>query len=327
MDFYRFDQEYYAAANRVERLKIRRLNKRRLVFRLFLVFALIGLGVYAGYSYGDRARDFLAWRIGATFAGGGSEKRPEALAKPADPVKNILIMGTDQRENEPSRSDTIIVAMLNLKTKKAHFISLPRDSRVKIEGFKHKTKLNHAHSNGGIKLVKSTVENLLGIRIHNYVETNFTGFANIIDLLGGVEIDVEQRMYYPPEDIDVKKGRQVLDGHDALGYVRYRSDGRGDLGRIERQQKFLKALIEQHLRLGTLLKLPDIIEQLKENVKTDMSVADLLSLAEKFHSMKAADVQFHQLPGEPDYMHGASYFIVDEEELQYLMREIEADLR
>lgn len=328
-DFYQFDQNFYSGVTRSQRLKVRRLNKRRLFLRLFLIVAILATAIYGGFTYGEEARAFLAEKISGTFAKEEEKDLAGIVSKEEerDPQRNILILGVDQRENEPSRSDTIMVLMLNPETKKAHFMSLPRDSRVEIEGYSYKTKLNHAHANGGMDLAKKTIENLLDIKIHNTVETNFTGFENIIDLLGGVEMEVEKKMYYPAEDINIKKGFQKLDGHDALGYVRYRSDGKGDLGRIERQQNFLKALIEQHLRFGTLIKLPDIMGELKENIQTDLSVTELLALGKSFRDMDAAGVQFHQLPGEPEYLNGASYYMVNAEELQQLIGEITDDLK
>ncbi len=327
-DFFSYETDLANTGGRMQRLKSKRLNKKKLFFRLIMILFIIFLGLYSGYCYGGAVKKIINEKISATFADEEtSEKGSRAVAGKVDsPEKNILIMGTDERKNEPSRSDTIIVLMLNSDTKKACFISLPRDSRVKIEGLKHKTKLNHAHATGGVDLARKTVENLLGIKINNYMETNFTGFENIIDLTGGIELDVERRMYYPQEDINIKKGMRKLDGHDALGYVRYRSDGKGDLGRIERQQKFIKELIAQNLKIGTLVKLPKIIEELKNNVKSDLSVTDYLLLANDFKSMDTENVVFYQLPGKPEYLGGASYYIVDEEKLSNLMAEIKKNL-
>jgi anionic cell wall polymer biosynthesis LytR-Cps2A-Psr (LCP) family protein len=130
------------------------------------------------------------------------------------------------------------------------------------------------------------------------------------------------RMYYPPEDINLRKGYRRLDGQDALSYVRFRSDGKGDLPRIERQHKFMKALADEVLQPGTILKLPDIMKELRNNVKTDLSARDVVVLAGEFRNVSSQNIGFCNLPGSPQYINGASYYVVDEEGLEVLLDEI-----
>ncbi|PKM82226.1 MAG: hypothetical protein CVU89_06175 [Firmicutes bacterium HGW-Firmicutes-14] len=321
-DFSRFNQETYSNLSRVQRLRLRRVRKGRLALVTLCLLVLAGtfaLGVYtyAGDLLGIGAERYFRSRTaaaGTEEAGAGSDETSKWL--------NIMLVGTDQRKNEPSRSDTLMVAMLNLEEKRVRVISIPRDTRVKIDGISYRTRINHAHSNGGIDLTRKTVEELLGIPIHNYIETNFEGFENIIDILGGVELEVEMRMYYPPEDINLRKGYRRLDGQDALSYVRFRSDGKGDLPRIERQHKFMKALADEVLQPGTILKLPDIMKELRNNVKTDLSARDVVVLAGEFRNVSSQNIGFCNLPGSPQYINGASYYVVDEEGLEVLLDEI-----
>lgn len=321
-DFKKFNQDFFTEEvieeTRVQRLKMKKNRKKSFFKRLMLFIIIIGALAYAAFVYGDGiwitlADKYFSGRIAA--AGSAAIPQKEEFKNHL----NIMLVGTDQRENEPSRSDTIMVAMLNLKQKSVQVISIPRDTRVEIEGLKNRTKINHAHSNGGIELTRKTVENLLGIPIHNYVETNFEGFTNIIDIIGGVEFDVEKRMYYPAENINLKKGLQRLDGEDALAYVRYRSDGKGDLPRIERQHKFLKAVAAEVLQPQNVVKLPKMVREFYKNVNTDMSVSDLLVLAGEFKNINPDQVDFRDIPGEPDYINGASYYVVDEDKLKLLM--------
>lgn len=250
-----------------------------------------------------------------------SSDTPGALQ--SSDILNILLLGVDQRENEPSRADTIILASLNLKEKQIHLLSIPRDTRVQIPGKNVTRKINYAHTVGGSELTVTTVEKFLKLPVHYYIETNFEGFSNMIDILGGVTLNVEQRMYFPEENIDVMAGLQKLKGHDALSYVRWRSDGRGDIGRIERQQKFFKALSDQALRLSTVWKIPELLGQLNEHVKTDLKLQKMIILANKFRDLDQVQLKTYMVPGVPDDVnYGGSYWIADQKELDNILGEI-----
>lgn len=319
MEFKQFDQEFYTGHTRVQRLKLKRTRKGRVLVVTACLLVLLGALAYAAFVYAD---DLWIYIAGRHFS---SRIDTAGAATPGEQDRrwlNVLLIGVDQREHEPSRADTLMVAMLNLKDKTVRVISIPRDTRVKIEGFAHPTKINHAHAKGGVELTRQTVEQFLGIPIHNYIETNFLGFANIIDILGGVQLDVEKTMYYPPEGIDLRKGNQRLNGHDALAYVRYRSDGKGDLPRIERQHKFLRALADQVLQPGTVLKLPRLAGELHDNVQTDMSTGDFLVLIGEFKNIGPDNVRFYSIPGRPEYIGAGSYYVTDEKELNDFMDKI-----
>ena len=152
--------------------------------------------------------------------------------------KNIVVMGVDERSDDVGRSDTLFVVMFDSSNKSASLLSVPRDTRVRIEGHGW-DKINHAYAYGGRELTQKTVEELLGIKINNYVMVDFKGFTGLVDAIGGIDIDVEKDMYYHDTwdgfTVDLKKGRQHLDGKTAIQYVRFR-DEEGDIGRIRRQQ-------------------------------------------------------------------------------------------
>lgn len=318
-DFRNFNQDTYDEDTRIQRLKLRRTRKGRLFRTILGLLVILVTLAYVGFVHADGlwvylANNYFDNRINAMGVGDLPGSQRYCL--------NIMLVGVDQREDEPSRSDTLMLAMLNLKDKAVDVISIPRDTRVKIEGLAQRTKINHAHTNGGPDLTKKTVEQLLGVPVHNYIETNFQGFENIIDMTGGVDLDVEKKMYYPSEHIDLKKGQQHLNGYDALAYVRYRSDGKGDIPRIERQHKFLKALADQILQPATILKMPQITGQLHSNINTDMSVQDLLVLVGEFKNINSEKIRFFNIPGKPEYIGGASYFVVDEDRLKVFMDDI-----
>ena len=162
-------------------------------------------------------------------------------------IKFIMLMGVDRRADDVGRSDTLMVVAIDEDDNRAALLSVPRDTRVAITGHGY-DKINHAYAFGGRELTQKIIEQFLGVPIHHYVLIDTRAFERIIDAVGGVDINVEKRMFYedPWDDngglvIDLYPGEQHLDGYGAEQYVRYR-DGEGDLGRIRRQQKFMGAL-------------------------------------------------------------------------------------
>jgi LCP family protein required for cell wall assembly len=238
---------------------------------------------------------------------------------------NILLVGIDQRyEGEMSRSDTNLLLSIDPKNKKIVIVSLPRDTFVELPGYEGHQKLAHAHSYGGIPLLIKTVENLLGIEIPYYVEVNFEGFTKMIDLIGGVTIDVEKDMdyesYLGDVKIHLKKGLQHLNGEKALMYVRFRMDETGDIGRMERQQKFLKALIEQYLKIENTIRLQKVLVELKNWVKTNLEPWQIIKLGVLFSSVDNSEIITMTLPGYPGwYSDGLSYYFLYNDKLQELI--------
>ncbi|MGI6713144.1 MAG: LCP family protein [Bacillota bacterium] len=238
----------------------------------------------------------------------------------------ILVMGSDKRQEEHARSDTILVVFLDTKEKNIKIINIPRDTYVRIPGKRINTKINHAYAYGGITMAKDTVENFLDTKIDRYIEMDFQGFTSLIDALGGITYNVEKRMYYPAENIDLQPGLQTLNGEKALGYVRYRSDGKGDIGRIERQQKFLPVLADRVLSLSTLWKIPKLIGIFQENVETDFTVGHMLMLANVFRNFDPAGIETYMVPGEPEYINGVSYWMSKPGQLSQMIDELTSDI-
>lgn len=179
---------------------------------------------------------------------------------------------------------------------------------------------------GGPNLAVKTAKEYLGIPIHNYAVVNFNGFKKIVDVLGGVEMNIEKRMYYRDRaggfTIDIGPGIQVLDGEKAEEFVRYRQYPEGDVARVKAQQKFLEALAKTVLRPNTLLKLPKIMETVQESVQTDISPMEMAGLANFARQIKQDDIKMHMLPGEGKYISGVSYFIPYQSEMNELIDQI-----
>ena len=236
--------------------------------------------------------------------------------------KNIIVMGVDERSDDVGRSDTLFVVMFDSKTKAASLLSVPRDTRVRIEGHGW-DKINHAYAYGGQKLTQKTVEELLGIKVNNYVMVDFKGFEGLVDAIGGIDIDVEKDMYYHDTwdgfTVDLKKGRQHLNGKTAIQYVRFR-DEEGDIGRIRRQQHFLMAVYDKITSADMLLHIPGLAKQLTSMVKTDMPLSDMIDIGRALHSMvKEKGLSMAMVPGEPKYIDGISYWLPDITDLRELM--------
>lgn len=226
---------------------------------------------------------------------------------------NILVLGVDERSDDVGRSDTMFVVTIDTSTKEVSMLSVPRDTRVKIPGHGW-DKINHAYAEGGVKLSQKAVEDLLGIPIDYYMTINFAGFYKIVDALGGVDIDVDERMYYEdPYDnlvINIQPGVQHMDGKKAIQYVRYR-DSAGDIGRIARQQKFIKAMMREAADPTNILKLPAVIKEINEVVKTNMSTAEMLNLAKMINDAQKQGLKTDMVPGKPAYIDEVSYWLPD----------------
>lgn len=239
----------------------------------------------------------------------------EGLMTSKDKV-TVMIMGVDRRQDDVGRSDTLMVATLDPNKKQAALLSIPRDTRVKIKGHGF-DKINAAYAYGGEKLTQQTVENLLNTNMDHYMLIDINGFVKIIDALGGIDIDVEKRMVYddPWDDngglhIDLQPGMQHMDGKTAVTYVRYR-DEEGDIGRIKRQQTFMKAIMDKIVSPTVIPKLPSIVAAVYDTVETDMSIGDILSFLSTLKDAKDNGLKSEMVPGKPVYIEGISYWIPD----------------
>ena len=238
----------------------------------------------------------------------------------------IMIMGVDERADDVGRSDTLMIATVDPKKDRAALLSIPRDTRVKVAGHGW-DKINAAYAYGGEKLTQRTVEDFLGVNMDHYIIINTHAFQKIIDAIGGIDIDVEKRMYYedPWDDdgglvIDLRPGPQHMDGKTAVTYVRYR-DEEGDIGRIRRQQKFMKACMDKVTSPAIIPKLPTVIREVLGSVKTDLSMRQLLEFAGTLKEAQKNGLKTDMVPGRPLYIDGISYWIPEVEKLRTTLAE------
>jgi len=258
---------------------------------------------------------------------------------------NILVMGMSvlppDVQNPPSDSkalsylpqvnsfdglaDVMLLIKFDPETKKIVMLSIPRDTRTEIEGYGVK-KINAANVDGGPALTAKTASNLLGgVGIDRYVRINVLGVGKLIDALGGVSVYVPKDMKYQDDSqhlyINLKAGKQHLQGDQALQLLRFRHDELGDIGRIQRQQMVLRALIEQSLNPTTLTRLPEILNTVKDNIDTNLTVEELVALVGFGSRTNRSNMQMLMLPGRfsENGEYDASYWIPQKRAIRKVM--------
>lgn len=198
----------------------------------------------------------------------------------------------------------MMLAAVHPAKQRVHLVSIPRDSYMELPGTGY-DKLNHAMAYGGPKLVKQSLERFFNLKIDRYVTIDFEGFRQVVDELGGVQIEVKKRMKYtdPSDDthIDLKPGLQTLSGEQALDYARYRKSDLGredsDYQRIARQQEIVRALADKGTSAQTLVKAFSLMDILGSHVKTDLTDQEIASLLLAYGDPEPNTVQTDTLTG------------------------------
>ena len=293
----------------------KRLSPRRKVMFCLLTVFVVAWCFFIGFSISRAAGpDPDDWYI-ATSDTLGDMELEDVLE--IDGIRTILLVGCDEREGyEVGRSDTMMVAFLNGETNEISLLSIPRDCYVQIPGYSTKTKINHSYAYGGINLTRETIEYFLGIKIDDYVEIDFDGFVELVDELGGVEINVDQRMINYDEGINLNPGLQTLDGKQALGYCRFRigqdgTDSISDIKRAEHQQNFIIALKDKLVSLSTLWKIPSLVSIANEYVNTTISTLDAIKLGNTILQMNTDNIKTYTIPTSSAWINSVSYEIVN----------------
>lgn len=314
--------------------KKKRKRRKNILFTFLMLFIAISVGV-VGFRMAFRkdgvAKDHTKKAINP------EPVRVEQLAKEEapEPIKpvNVAVFGVD---NDGFRTDVNIVVSFREDTKEIHFVSVPRDTRVVMtdemlssleqrgkfipyrNGVKGQCKLTEVHAYAGEEhrdeFSVSMLEDLLGIDIDYYVKVDLDAFHDIVDAVGGVDMEVEQRLYYndPYQDlyIDLQPGYQHLDGDKAEQLVRFREGyAQKDLKRIQVQQDFIKALLEKVSNTSTILdNLPSIAKVLWNSVETDATLKDVLKYIKYIKDIDISNMTMETIPGT-----GGAYFDHDEE--------------
>lgn len=298
--------------------KTSKRKKSRSLKIIIILFSFIILLGILGYFY------LLGFTNNSKL---GEGKINTKKAEAGEPV-NILVMGVDigdpgsKEASDPKRTDTMLVVNYNPKTKNINMVSVPRDTRVTMNG--KKIKINSAHAINGVNGSIAAVENLLGIEINNYAKIDYEGFRKVIDAIGGVEMDITRDMNYddPSQNLHIhfQKGTIVhLDGKKAEEFFRWRKNNNGtgfadgDLGRIENQHKFISKVVEKVKSPSIIPKIPNILSTIPDYVETDMSPEEIIKYGYAVTKGDKSSINMITLQGEAKYIGNVSYFIYDRE--------------
>ena len=246
-------------------------------------------------------------------------------------VKKKKIEGENRHKPTGKRTDTMMLCKFNFKTGEFTLVSIPRDTRTNIRGRKTPEKITHAHSYGGPYLSIKTVKDLLNIDLEYYVTVDYLAVKEIVEAIGGVDIDVPRNMKYkdvlakPPLIINVKKGQQRLNGDKSLEYLRFRSYPDGDLGRVKAQQLFIKEFVKQVLKPKNIIRLPKIAKTYFDYVDTNIPINLVMKSIGNIKKTDMDNIKMTRLPGDGKYIGDVSYFIYDEKATKELVEEVFSD--
>ena len=310
----------------------RRSNDFLVYFLAVLIVAFGALGIY----------DDVAVSAGGLPAQEGKQTTLAALPDPfaGQTRLRLVLLGCDARPGDRGRSDTLMVLWLNPSTKKGAIMSIPRDLRVDIPGHGN-TKVNAAYAYGGPKLTVATVEQLLGQTMDGYLAVNFEGFVKAVDVLGGVDLlvrDIEGQgrgMNYDDSwgnlHVHLTPGMHHMNGYQAMGYCRYRKSnygglGDGDYGRAERQQQFMRAILEQKLRVANLPALLKAGREIMQCLDTTLSWRDCVDLARLLKELNSTDLKTVTIPVTDGMSGGIWYSNLITDTFQRLVASIDEHL-
>lgn len=280
---------------------------------VFIVSALMWIGVYS--------INRVIGEDSTALTGGNNEK--SSLTKKKNEI-NALVSGTNQ-----NLTDTMIYVNYNVETGKVAMMSIPRDTYITNE-YCAGHKLNALYRGKNTQAFIEQIEDLIGVNIDYYLIFDSKMLIEIVDKVGGVEVDVPMRMKYddPTQNlhIDLKKGTQVLNGKQAEQFVRYRkgNDGsgyaRGDIQRTEVQQQFIKKFISTVLSTKNLTKIPDLINIALDNTDTNITAREALKYSTDVAKIDTSNISSCTAPGEAKYINNISYFVMDKEKTKELVK-------
>lgn len=294
------------------------------------IVLIIGMGVFVGAVYNSYKNTLDDIYVAPNPEDGDEDPHkddPDVQKRLSDPF-TLLMYGIDTREGfgDAGRPDTLMLALVDPELLRVSLISIPRDSYVSIPGRQAKDKINHSFSFGGANLTIQTIEEWLGVDIDGYVAIDFQGFTELVNLVGGVDVYVDATIIYDdPMDgthIRLEQGQQVLDGKNALDFVRARLDNRGprfytsDYKRMERQQLVLKALASELASVRSLPKIFSMMGVIGDNVSTTLNPKELDALIRRFYRFSLENLDTTSVIGEPLQLRGVWYEDVPQTEIK-----------
>lgn len=290
-------------------------KKILLIASCVVVALLLSIGAYAYYLYHsvEKTADQMYEPIDHSDEDKDKDTPEASESEDGDPI-SILLMGVDERPNDPGRSDTLIVMTLNPEDESMQMVSIPRDTRTDIAGKGTTDKINHAYAFGGTKMSMDTVENFLDIDLDHYIKINMQGLSKLVDAVGGITVQ-NDTVSWKDKGFNYHKGKLDLDnGKKALGYVRMRhQDSKGDFGRNQRQRDVIKAVVDKAASFSSISRYSHILEAIGGNVKTDLTFGQMKEIA--LHDRGARhNVDNYEVKGEGKRIKNIYYLQVSDEE-------------
>lgn len=271
---------------------------------------VIGLGIYLFTVYNSFTNTLE--EIHEPIEREASDKRTtdqEVILNDQDPF-SVVLLGVDEREDDRGRSDTVIVMTVNPAEQSTKMVSIPRDTYTEIVGRDTMDKINHAYAFGGIEMSMATVENLLDIPIDYVMQVNMEGFQDIVDAVGGVEVN--NTMAFD----EFAAGNLELNGEEALAYVRMRKqDPNGDFGRQDRQKQVIQGIMKEGASVNSLLNFREIFTALGDNVRTNMTFDEMMDVQSNYRDAIGTVDQIMVEDGYGETINGVWYYMMDDAEL------------
>lgn len=317
------NEEYSVFLRQIEQQRNEEISLGKLVFAITIIVIVVGFLILFFSTSQSKINNIFGENSSiSNFFSILAQKKNETpkISSMFSSKKNLLILGVDSNgsQTDPwkgTRSDTIILVNIDAKSKSINAVSIPRDSKVYLADDKGLQKINSAHAIGGIKLTKKTIEETFGVKINKYIIVSDDAVENVINVLGGLPIYVEKDLNYDDNSgklhIHLQKGNRTLSGKQAVGYLRFRHDGLGDIGRTQRQQWFLKSLFEKLQNPEVISKIPEIINIANNYIKTDLSIYELTQYAIMLKNINMDRIEVATLPGRPNQKGSTSYWILD----------------
>lgn len=281
---------------------------KRVIISLFLLIAVCVAAGILTVSFFLLKSPATRGAVGAVLSG---DYTPEKAFPNQDQV-NILMLGRDLDRDRHGRiiqtrgrTDSIMLAHVDFRDNAVCVLSIPRDTLVRIPGYRGKRRISYANAFGGPELAQKTISDFLGLRPDYYLLVNFDVFERAIDAVGGLETTVDKDLDYDDNwgdlHIHLKAGKQVLDGKQAMGFVRYRQSndgvGESDFVRIRRQQELLRAIRARLSCANVMFRMPALVGTISNDIQGDLSPAQMICLARFLNSLPGdCEIRMETLP-------------------------------
>ncbi|WP_226536287.1 LCP family protein [Fictibacillus halophilus] len=298
------------------------MKKFLIIVGIIVGVAAISIGGYAYYLY-DSAKD----AVNDMHEKVQTDQPKPIITGDIEELKpiSILLLGVDEREGDSGRSDTMMIIAVDPKEDKMLMFNIPRDTRTKIIGKGYEDKINHAYAFGGTQMAMDTAEDFLDTSIDYYVKVNMESFRDIVNAVGGVEVD--NPFAFSDGGYTFPAGKQELNGKEALAYSRMRyKDPKGDLGRNDRQRQVITSIIDKGARVSSITKFDNILDILSENVKTNMTFQEMKDIQKNYKSARH-NIESTEIKSSGEMINGTYYGIVDETEKERIQNLLDEYLK